>query len=63
MWRDIAMANRKNIAQSVDGLIGELKKFQTALRGGKPSAVEKFFAVAKTRRDDWCSGRGSDSSE
>jgi len=63
MWRDIAMANRKNIAQSVDGLIGELKKFQTALRGGKPSAVEKFFAVAKTRRDEWCSGRGSDSSE
>lgn len=63
MWRDISLANRKNIARSVDGFIVELKKFQTALRSGKPSGIEKFFSIAKQRRDDWCSCRSSNSPE
>ena len=54
MWRDIALANRKNVARSVEALMAELKKFQTALKSGRPAAVEKFFATAKTRRDNWC---------
>jgi len=54
MWRDIALANRKNIAHAVEALMAELKKFQTALKSGRPAAVEKFFATAKTRRDNWC---------
>jgi prephenate dehydrogenase len=53
MWRDIALANRKNIARSVDAFAAELKKFQTALKYGDARAVEKFFTTAKNRRDNW----------
>jgi prephenate dehydrogenase len=63
MWRDIALANRKNVSQSVDVFVGELKKFQTALRKGDAQAVEKFFATAKDRRDNWCACCASPSSE
>jgi prephenate dehydrogenase len=63
MWRDIALANRKNVAKSVDGFIGELKKFQAALKKGNAAAVEKFFATAKQRRDDWCACLASSSQE
>jgi prephenate dehydrogenase len=63
MWRDIALANRKNVSRSVDQLVGELKKFQTALQRDDGDAVEKFFATAKTRRDNWCAKTNSTSSE
>jgi prephenate dehydrogenase len=63
MWRDIALANRKNLSQSVDAFIGELKKFQTALKKGDAKAVEKFFATAKERRDNWCACCASPSPE
>ena len=52
MWRDIALANRKNIARSVDDFMAELKKFQSALKRGDGEAVEKFFCTAKQRRDN-----------
>jgi prephenate dehydrogenase len=54
MWRDIALANHKNISQSVDAFMAELKKFQAALKGGDARAVEKIFTTAKQRRDNWC---------
>ncbi len=54
MWRDIALANRKNISRSVDAFVVELKKFQTALKAGDAKAVENFFMIAKKRRDNWC---------
>ena len=54
MWRDIALANRKNLARSVDAFLAELKKFQTALKQNDVRAVEAFFATAKQRRDNWC---------
>jgi len=63
MWRDIALANRKNVSQSVDVFVSELKKFQTALKKGDAKAVEKFFATAKERRDNWCACCASPSSE
>lgn len=53
MWRDIALANRKNLFRSVDAFTVELKKFQTALKRGDAKAVEHFFLTAKQRRDDW----------
>ncbi len=59
MWRDIALANRKNISQAVDVLAAELKKFQTQLKRGDERAVEKFFTTAKQRRDRWCTGSTS----
>jgi prephenate dehydrogenase len=54
MWRDIALANRKNLARAVDALVAELKHFQTALKQNDAQAVENFFATAKNRRDNWC---------
>jgi prephenate dehydrogenase len=63
MWRDISLANRKNLAQSVDAFIGELKKFQSALKKSDAAAVEKFFAIAKERRDNWCACCASPSPE
>ena len=63
MWRDIALANRKNISRSVDAFVAELKKFQNALKSGHAKAVEKIFATAKQRRDNWCAKSTSTSSE
>ncbi len=63
MWRDIALANRKNIARSVDVFMAELKKFQSALKRGDAKAVEKIFTMAKQRRDRWCASSTSCSSE
>ena len=63
MWRDIALANRKNVSRSVDTFVAELKKFQSALKKGDAQAVEKFFAIAKERRDNWCACCASPSSE
>ncbi len=63
MWRDIALANRKNLSRSVDAFVAELKKFQSALKSGDAKAVEKIFAAAKSRRDNWCAKGASTSSE
>ena len=63
MWRDIALANRKNLSRSVDAFVTELKKFQVALKRGDARAVEKFYATAKQRRDNWCVKAASTSSE
>ncbi len=63
MWRDIALANRKNLSQSVDAFVAELKKFQGALKRSDGKAVEKHFATAKQRRDNWCTSSTSSSSE
>ena len=63
MWRDIVLANRKNLSQSVDAFVAELKKFQGTLRRGDGKAVEKIFAAATQRRDNWCAKGDSTSSE
>jgi len=53
MWRDIALANRKNLSRSVGAFMTELKRFQGALRRGDARLIEKIFATAKRRRDQW----------
>ena len=63
MWRDIVLANRKNVSQSVDAFVAELKQFQAALRKSDGKAVENFFAVAKEQRDNWFKKSISSSSE
>jgi prephenate dehydrogenase len=54
MWRDIALANGKNLSRSLDQFAAELKKFQAMLRVGDAAAIETFFTIAKSRRDLWC---------
>jgi prephenate dehydrogenase len=56
MWRDIAMANRKNLSRSLDAFIAGLKEFQADLKRDDGPAIERFFASAKARRDQWCAG-------
>jgi prephenate dehydrogenase len=63
MWRDIALANRKNLSRSLDAFVGELEKFQAALQRSDARALEKFFTTAKQRRDNWCACLASTSSE
>jgi prephenate dehydrogenase len=63
MWRDIALANRKNLSRSVAAFVAELKRFQAALKSGDGKVVEKIFATAKSRRDSWCARCVSTSQE
>jgi prephenate dehydrogenase len=63
MWRDIALANRKNIGKSLDAFIADLKKFRRALAKTDAKAVATFFETAKQRRDDWCACCASPSPE
>ncbi len=63
MWRDITLANRKNLSRSLDAFVAELKKFQAALKSGDAKALEKIFATAKSRRDNWCAKATATSSE
>jgi prephenate dehydrogenase len=63
MWRDIALANRSNLAKSLDAFIADLQKFQRVLKKGDAKAITKFFETAKQRRDNWCAGCASSSPE
>jgi prephenate dehydrogenase len=63
MWRDIAVANRKNLSKALDTFIRELKRFQNALNRGDENAAEKFFEQGKHRRDTWCARCASPSPE
>ena len=53
MWRDIALANRHNLTQSLDAFISGLQKFQRALKKSDAKAILKFLETAKARRDSW----------
>jgi prephenate dehydrogenase len=63
MWRDIALANRKNLGRSLDAFIADLKKFKCLVKKGDAKAITKFFETAKKRRDNWCAGCASPSPE
>jgi prephenate dehydrogenase len=63
MWRDIAVANRKNLSKALGTFIRELKTFQTVLSHGDAQAAEKFFQQGKQRRDAWCARCASPSPE
>ena len=63
MWRDIALANRQNLAKSLNAFIADLQKLQRLVKKGDAKALAKFFETAKQRRDAWCAGCASPSSE
>jgi prephenate dehydrogenase len=63
MWRDIALANRKNLARVLGVFIGDLQEFQHALETQDTKAIEEFFQQAKQRRDAWRASSASPSSE
>jgi prephenate dehydrogenase len=53
MWRDISLANRKNLARVLGVFIEDLQEFQLALENQDLKVIEEFFAQAKERRDAW----------
>ena len=53
MWRDISLANRRNLARVLGVFIEDLQEFQLALEKEDVQAVEEFFQQAKSRRDQW----------
>ena len=63
MWRDIAIANRVNLAKSLGQFIGELRALQKKIRAGDEKALTAFFEAAKRRRDSWCNKAGFASPE
>jgi prephenate dehydrogenase len=63
MWRDIALANRKNLSRALEAFTDGLQDFRRALRSGDDQAVSKFFEQARERRDLWSKGAGSPSPE
>ena len=54
MWRDICLANRKNLARVLGVFIEDLQEFQLALEKEDRKVVAEFFEKAKQRRDQWC---------
>jgi prephenate dehydrogenase len=54
MWRDICLANRKNLARVLGVFIEDLQEFQLALENQDVKAVEEFLTAAKERREAWC---------
>jgi len=63
MWRDIALANRKNLGRVLGVFIDDLREFQHALEAGDEPAIQEFFEKAKQRRDAWCTHAPSPSPE
>jgi len=63
MWRDIALANRKNLVRSLAAFVAALQQLQRTLKTGDAQAITKFFETAKQRRDNWCAGCASRSPE
>ena len=63
MWRDICMANRKNLARVLGVFIEDLQEFQLALENGDVKTIDEFFTQAKERRDAWRGRTDSNSPE
>jgi prephenate dehydrogenase len=63
MWRDIALANRKNLGRVLGVFIDDLREFQHALETADEPAIQEFFEKAKQRRDAWCTHTPSPSPE
>jgi prephenate dehydrogenase len=55
MWRDIASMNAAPLADAIDDLIARLGRIRSTLANGDTDGLERFFEMAKQRRDAWLS--------
>ena len=53
MWRDIALANRENLARAVDEFMKNLRAFKRALEKQDEKAISRLLQRAKKQRDEW----------
>lgn len=63
MWRDIAMANSGNLSRAIGSFIADLQRLQRIIDTGDGAELERFFQIAKQRRDAWCAQTASPSPE
>jgi len=63
MWRDIAMANRRNLVRGLAEFISDAKKLQRAIGRADDKSIAHLLEVAKQRRDKWCACLASPSPE
>jgi prephenate dehydrogenase len=63
MWRDIILANRRNLARVLGVFIDDLEELKHALEHDDPKSIEEFLDTAKRRRDDWADRNVSTSPE
>jgi prephenate dehydrogenase len=63
MWRDIALANRRNLLGALDSFVQGLATFRRVLERGNEAAISRFFEQAKQRRDKWSRNAESHSPE
>ena len=59
MWRDISLANQKNLSRVLGVFIEGLEEFRHALDHGDTKAMQEFFEKAKERRDAWRASENS----
>jgi prephenate dehydrogenase len=55
MWKDIVLANRKNLLRVLGVFIEDIQEFALAVEKGDVEAINEFFNTAKQRRDAWIS--------
>lgn len=53
MWRDISLANQKNLSRVLGVFIEGLEEFRHALDEKNEKLIGEFFEKAKERRDQW----------
>ncbi|PWU08058.1 MAG: prephenate dehydrogenase/arogenate dehydrogenase family protein [Verrucomicrobia bacterium] len=63
MWRDIAVANRKNLSRALARYISDVQRFRRLLKSNDQKGIAKFFETAKERRDKWSQRAASRSPE
>ena len=63
MWRDIALANRRNLSHELGVLAKALLAVQRKLDRADAPGIEQFLATARTRRDAWMAGAKGYSTE
>jgi len=53
MWRDIAIANRKNLLGAIDDFLQQIQTVRGLLEAADERRLTVFFEQAKNRRDQW----------
>jgi prephenate dehydrogenase len=53
MWRDITLANQRNISRAVDSFIGRLIEFKQRVDSRNAEALLDYFSSARTARQRW----------
>lgn len=57
MWKDICLANQKNLSRDIGSFVDSLQQFQKILQSQDPVAIEGYFNQAKALRDRWQQGQ------